>query len=248
MPPSRHSYIIFTDGACSGNPGPGGLGAIVATPKGWVTELGHRFEQTTNNRMELQAVIEALKLIRTEDGLTIEVFTDSVYVINGISQWIFNWKRNEWKSVEGEQISNRDLWEALEAEVMRLGRKNIHWHYVRGHTGVPGNERVDEIAVGFTQGKFVDLYDGKLSGYDIDLFQVPSDTKVPERKSGNGVSKKAYSYLSLVNGILLRHGSWPECEARVKGRAGAKFKKAFSPEEEEAIIRSWGKTPDDIKS
>jgi ribonuclease HI len=120
------------------------------------------------------------------------------------------------------------------------------WHYVRGHVGIPGNERVDEIADSFATEQPVALYDGPLSGYPVPILDLPDDTTVPARStpsSGAGRSKSvAYSYLSVVDGRPMRHATWSECEQRVKGRAGARFKKATSAAEESSILRSWGIT------
>ena len=140
--------VVFTDGAAKGNPGPGGWGAVIVTPEGRVTELGARApERTTNNRMELTGAIEALTAIRDLAG-TVAVYTDSTYVITGIREWIHGWRRRGWKTSTGTDVLNRDLWEALDRLVAARGKGAIAWHYVRGHAGIPGNERVDEIADG----------------------------------------------------------------------------------------------------
>lgn len=229
--------VIFTDGACSGNPGPGGYGSIVVTPDGSVRELGDGFASTTNNRMEMSAVIHALKAVGdTTDP--VHIFTDSVYVIRGCTEWVHGWRRRGWKTAEGQEVANRDMWE----ELLKLtsGRGNLKWHYVRGHTGVPGNERVDEIAVAFTKGKKPRLYNGPLTQYDVPIQDLPEDTSLPDMKPKAGPKQAAYSYLSLVGGEAQRHANWAECEKRVKGVSGARFKKAMSPEEESEILAGWG--------
>jgi ribonuclease HI len=233
--------VVFCDGAAKGNPGPGGWGAIVATPDGQVTELGGSAPHTTNNRMELTAAIEALTHARDVAG-GIDLYTDSTYVIKGIREWIHNWRRRGWTTMEGAPVSNKELWQQLDGLVSERGRGGITWHYVRGHVGTPGNERVDAIADGLARGANVTLYTGALSGYDLAIFDVPDDTSVPKRTSSSGKSSKtpAYAYLSLVDGKLLRHATWAECESRVKGRSGAKFKKATSAADEAEILRSWG--------
>ena len=134
--------VVFADGSSSGNPGPGGWGVVIATPEGQVRELGGGDPETTNNKMELTATIRALEALRGVEG-PISVYTDSTYVIRGITQWIWGWRKKGWKTAEGNDVSNQDLWKKLMAQV--VGKK-INWKYVRGHTGVPGNERVDEIA------------------------------------------------------------------------------------------------------
>ena len=233
------SLLIFTDGACSGNPGPGGWGAVVVTPEGQVTELGGFQEATTNNRMELTATIRALEFCQNI-SLPVVFYTDSTYVIRGITQWIWAWRKRDWKNAEGEDVSNKDLWEKLLRIVTARGSEGkIQWLYSRGHVGTPGNERCDEIAVAFSQGKWVDLYKGSLLKYSIAIFDLPTETTLPEMKPKKE-KKVAYSYLSVVHGQPQRHSDWPSCERRVKGQSGAKFKKAMSPEDEERILAEWG--------
>lgn len=237
------SLIIFTDGACTGNPGPGGWAAILVSPKGQIRELGGKASETTNNRMELMGAIKALAALKTPSTDQIILYTDSTYVIRGITQWIWGWRSRGWKNAEGKDISNRDLWEDLSAQVQRLKPSKIEWKYVRGHTGVPGNERCDEIAVGFANGKWVDLYEGPLLHYGIAIHDLPEDQNLPEMRSSE---KKAppYSYLSLHGGVVMRHETWADCERRVKGQSQAKFKKAKSEQDEREILRSWGLNPD----
>jgi ribonuclease HI len=235
------SITIFTDGAAKGNPGPGGWGAIVATPDGRVRELGGGAAHTTNNQMELTAVIEALRAARRVEG-TVELHTDSTYVIRGITEWIHGWRRRGWRTAADQPVLNRELWEALAAQVAARGRGGMRWHYVRGHTAIPGNERADQIASGYAAGDPVGLYDGPLAGYPVDLRERPEDTSVPKRSAGSagGKSRPAYSYLSLVDGVPMRHATWVECERRVKGVGGARFKKAASADDEAAILAAWG--------
>jgi ribonuclease HI len=235
------SITIFTDGAAKGNPGPGGWGAIVAS-EDLVRELGGGAAHTTNNRMELTAVIEALRAVRGVAG-KIELHADSTYVIKGITEWIHGWRRRGWRTAEGQPVLNRELWEALAVEAAARGRGGIHWHYVRGHAAIPGNERADAIAVAFAAGARADLYAGPRAGYAVDLDARPADTSVP-RRSGTSASRAkappAYSYLSLVDGVPMRHTTWAECERRVRGVSGARFKKAASAADEAAILRAWG--------
>ena len=137
---STQKVIIHTDGACSGNPGPGGWGAILdynATRK----ELYGGEAGTTNNRMELTAAIEALKAL-TRPCL-VEMHVDSQYVKDGITKWISNWQRNGWKTADKKPVKNVELWQAL-AEAIK--RHDISWHWVKGHAGHPDNERADELA------------------------------------------------------------------------------------------------------
>jgi ribonuclease HI len=244
-----NSIIVFTDGAAKGNPGPGGWGAVIAAPHGHVEELGGSAAPTTNNQMELTAVIEALRRLRGAVGV-VALHTDSTYVIRGITQWVYGWQRRGWTTAEGQPVLNRPLWEELLALVRERGRGAISWHYVRGHSEVPGNERADEIAVGFASGRRVDLYDGPLLRYPIAVHDVPEDTALPPPSGATTPSAKtpAYSYLSLVNGQPARHATWAECERRVKGVSGARFKKAMSAADEHAILAAWGCTSDQIRS
>lgn len=240
--------IVFCDGACSGNPGPGGWGTIVATMDGHVRELGGGNPQTTNNQMEMRAALEALLFLAGKPG-DVAIHTDSVYVIRGITQWIWGWMRNGWRTGEGKDVSNRELWQALAGAVAdrkKLGR--LDWRYVRGHTGIPGNERCDEIAVQFAARRTPHLYDGPLLGYGIAIFDLPANTGLPEMKDRKGEKKAAHSYLSLLGGTPMRHATWADCERRVKGQPGAKFKKAQSAEDENVILNSWGVDPARLKS
>jgi ribonuclease HI len=235
----EESYVIYTDGACSGNPGPGGWAAVILSPTLEVRELGGPAAATTNNRMEMMGVLRGLEAV-TETPQKIQVFTDSVYVIRGITQWVFGWQRRGWKTAEGADVVNRDLWQLLMAVVTRCGRERIQWHFIRGHKGVAGNERCDQIAVAFSKGPPPRLYRGPLSGYGYDIDMLPEPEALPDFKDRNAAPKKAYSYLSVVDGVLERHTTWPECETRVKGRSGARFKKAMTAEDEARIKAEWG--------
>lgn len=240
--------IVFTDGGAKGNPGPGGWGVVIVTPDGIVTELGGGGSPVTNNQMELTSAIEALAHLRGTSG-ALEIYADSTYVIKGITNWIWGWRRRGWKTAEGGDVLNRDLWERLSSEVDARGKNTIAWHYVRGHTGVPGNERVDEIATAFALKERIDLYEGPLGGYPRPILDLPGDTTVPKRTSSAtpGQPKRAaYSYLSVVDGVPQRHATWPECDRRVKGRSGALYKKAMSAAEEAAILRGWQFDPRDV--
>jgi ribonuclease HI len=232
----QSAITIYCDGACTGNPGPGGWGSIVATPDGRVRELGGSDRHTTNNRMELGAVIAALDAVATLSGPVV-VHTDSTYVIKGITEWIHGWRKRAWKSMSGEDVANRDLWEDLD-RISSERRPKIDWRYVKGHAGIPGNERCDAIAVSFAQGKPVALFDGKASEYGISLEAV-ADPALVTASSRRSSSAKAYSYLSLLDGVLERHATWAECEKRVKGK-NAKFRKATSAAEEAEILTAWG--------
>ncbi|HYP69034.1 MAG TPA: ribonuclease HI [Thiobacillaceae bacterium] len=138
----------YTDGACKGNPGPGGWGALLICGKHRKELFGGEAE-TTNNRMELKAVIEALNALTR--STKVRLHTDSQYVHKGISLWLPGWKRKGWKTAEGKPVKNQDLWLALE-EAARL--HTVEWVWVKGHAGHPGNERADELAnAGITAGR-----------------------------------------------------------------------------------------------
>ena len=131
---------LYTDGACSGNPGPGGWGVLMLW-KGHEKELcGGEFE-TTNNRMELMAAIRGLESLTRP--VSIAIHTDSTYVRDGITKWIHGWKKNGWKTAAKKPVKNVDLWERLDAA---LGRHRVEWHWVKGHAGHPENERADALA------------------------------------------------------------------------------------------------------
>ncbi|MEM7707553.1 MAG: ribonuclease HI [Pseudomonadota bacterium] len=134
------TVTIYTDGACSGNPGPGGWGALLSHGTREL-ELSGGEKQTTNNRMEMQAVIEALSALKR--ACDVELYTDSTYVRDGVTRWMTNWKRNGWKTAAKKPVKNQDLWQALDAAV---SRHRINWHWVKGHSGDPGNERADTLA------------------------------------------------------------------------------------------------------
>jgi ribonuclease HI len=238
------SIIVFTDGAAKGNPGPGGWGAIVVTADLRVTELGGGAPHTTNNKMELSGAIAALQHIANQPG-PVALYTDSTYLIQGITQWVWSWRKRGWKTTEGTDVVNRELWEQLSSLVGARARGDIDWHWVRGHVGTPGNERADQISVAFALQQHADLYVGPMSGYALPILDLPDDTTLPKRTAGPVAKTKAaaYSYLSVVDGVPMRHVTWAECEQRVKGRTGARFKKAMSASDESAILRSWGIDP-----
>lgn len=226
--------LIFTDGASRGNPGRGGWGAIVVEAT-TVHELGGREAHTTNNRMEMTAALEALSILKSGSSATLH--TDSNYLINGITKWVFGWKKNGWKTKEKKEVENRDLWKKL---IDAIDGKKIEWKYVGGHVGIAGNERCDEIATSFADDTPTILYRGSRMEYSLDITNTTANTDLVKNKrsSGSGSGTKAYSYLSLVDGRVERHTSWTECERRVKGKP-ARFKKALSPEHEQEILREW---------
>lgn len=236
--------IIYTDGSSRGNPGPGGWGAIVATRER-VIELGAGDRHTTNNKMELSAAIEALSYVRDMGGeYTIDMHVDSQYVINGITKWVAGWEKNNWMTSKKEEVLNRDLWEPLAGVVadLQMSGCKISWHHTPGHAGIEGNDRADAIATMFADRDAPILFNGERSEYKVDLAPHAGDLKLLALKKTKSKSKsgvKAYSYLSLVNGKLEKHSTWAECEKRVKGVRGTKFKKSVSAEDERAIMKEW---------
>ncbi|TAL49345.1 ribonuclease HI [Patescibacteria group bacterium] len=251
---------IFTDGASRGNPGPGGWGSIVILPAGkitmrnkelriknqeWVQELGSGVERTTNNRMELTALIKALEFVKKLQvkSYRLKVYLDSSYVLNGAGTWVHGWVKSKWKTKTKKKVENQDLWRRFLKVSKGL---KIEWKLLPGHSGIAANERCDEIATMFADlpagragGKRSKLYSGFLKKYGIDI----SASTILKRSTFHAPrsTKKAYSYVSLVNGIIKTYKTWAECEKRVKGVSGAKFKKTFSLEEENDTIETWKK-------
>lgn len=235
-------FRIFSDGSSRGNPGPGGWAAIVCGDVG-VQEFGGFDIHTTNNRMELTGAIQGLH--NTPRASLVEIVTDSSYVIKGMKEWLSGWEARNWKTRTGDDVVNRDLWEAL---ALLVRARTVSWKQVKGHAGNPGNERCDEIATGYALQKPVSLFSGARSAYSIDIETIGTDGEGSEKggtsklsQSKSSSSKAAYSYISMVNGVIQTHATWAECEARVKGVSGAKFKKAVSESQETLIISEYKK-------
>ena len=196
--------LVHTDGACLGNPGPGGWGVRILYPDGTVRELGGREAATTNNRMELQGALAALQAI--EPRAAAIVYSDSQYVINGLTKWLSGWKRKGWVTASRAPVKNRDLWMQLDAE--DPGR--VKWRHVRGHSGDPGNDRADEIASGFAAGKPPILADGR----------------VESNAAPAAADRRRVQYVSLADGALIldtdpeahhrRRQDNPQAQARVR--------------------------------
>ena len=196
--------LVYTDGACLGNPGPGGWGVRILYPDGAVRELGGRAASTTNNRMELQGALAALQAI--EAGAAAVVYSDSQYVINGLTKWLAGWKRKGWMTAAREPVKNRDLWMQLDTE--NPGR--VRWRHVRGHSGDPGNDRADAIARGFAIGKPPELVDSR---------------SAPDAGPAT-VNPRLAQYVSLVEGAIIldadpeahrqRRQANPQAQARVR--------------------------------
>jgi len=143
MPPDRPTVHLFTDGACSGNPGPGGWAYILRHPaSGAEREDAGGEKRTTNNRMELLAVINGLRALSSPSR--VEVYSDSQYVLNGLNEWMDNWKKRGWKTASKQPVKNQDLWEALDE---LRATHDLSYHWIRGHSEHPENERCDKMAV-----------------------------------------------------------------------------------------------------
>jgi len=228
---------IFTDGAAKGNPGRGGYGAVIS--KGdTVTERGGFKERTTNNEMELRAVIEALKVVQ-DSGEPVAIYTDSKYVVEGSNGWIFGWLKNGWKTKAQTDVLNKELWQEL---LPLLTQVTIEWNRVPGHVGIIGNERADTIASDFAANGTFDLYTGPQAQYGFDISDTSYDeVKAQERSAAKKRSAQpAYSYISLLDGVVLTHQTWAECERRVKGKKGTRFKKSLDAGNEREIIQDFG--------
>jgi ribonuclease HI len=222
----RGKILIFTDGAAKGNPGRGGFGVVISYD-GKVLEKGGFKEYTTNNEMELKAVVEALKEIAPK------------YVVEGAKGWVFGWARNGWKTATKTDVLNKELWQEL---LPLLGKVEIVWHKVPGHVGIVGNERADVIASTFAEKGAFELYAGPLTGYGLNIHDTSYDeAKAQERSDARKrQTLKAYSYVSAVDGVVKIHQTWAECEARVKGKKGVRFKKSLDAGNEKEIVREFG--------
>ena len=224
--------IAFTDGASKGNPGPGGWGTVLVDGDR-IEELGAGEEKTTNNRMEMTAALEALKYAK-EKKKNMTVYTDSSYLINGITKWVFGWQSKGWKTANGGDVLNQDIWKQL-IDLTQIVQTD--WKHLPGHSGVPGNERADDIASSFGDGNETPLFKGSMTDYPVNVMDFSVDPKAVETKKRN--TGKAYSYISMIDGDIKTHKTWAETEERVKGVKGARFRKALSAEEEKQIIESW---------
>jgi len=244
----KNEIIIYTDGSSLGNPGPGGWGAVVLVPVEnknlKVVELGGREKESTNNRMEMNAAIEALNLIQSKKVTAdrIIIHTDSAYVLNGITMWIYGWVKSNWQTKTKDPVLNKDLWEVLYKVESNLKNKfEIEWVKVKGHSGVLLNERCDQIATEFAASERPLLFTGSLEDYEKLFGSIKKDHKEStikkSKKSSSG--KTAYSYVSFVDGKIHADKTWAECERRVKGKSAAKYKKVFGKQEEQELIGLW---------
>ncbi|HAH32539.1 MAG TPA: ribonuclease HI [Elusimicrobia bacterium] len=236
------TIFIYCDGACSGNPGPGGWGAVIIFPENRVSEFGGGERPTTNNRMEMRGAIAALSAVRDRPE-SVKLYTDSSLLINGITGWIHGWKRKAWLTAGGKPVVNRDLWEHLDL-LAQTRKSRLAWGHIKGHTGHEINERCDQIAVAFSKGETPALYEGPTVGCGYSLLEPaaeylhkPLPRQAPHFSTPK--TKVAGFYLSLVAGRVERHTTWPQCQGRVHGVSGARFKKVKSAEEAQTVLKLW---------
>ena len=229
--------IVYTDGSCLRNPGPGGWGCRIIYPDQTVQELGAAEPNTTNNRMEMQAVIAALTQLGTPAEL--KVYTDSRYVLDGLTKWLPAWQRRGWITSTGQPVKNRDLWQHLS----RLIYHGICWQHVRAHRGDPNNERVEDIARGFASGSPPHLFRGRVGDPNdpvkAAVAPLPPVDSPPSRRRTSGAGG-APRYVSIVNGVVAVDADWPACAARVQGVSKARYKKVRTPQEMAAFCAEHG--------
>jgi ribonuclease HI len=204
---------------------------------GRVDEFGAASPHTTNNQMELQAAIEALEHLGQLSNVT--VYTDSRYVIDGLTKWMSAWRRRGWVTATGTAVKNRALWQKL----AQLSHPSIRWQHVRGHTGDPNNERVDDIARAFASGQVPQLYHGHIGTPEDPVQNKTAPSAVhPEKVSSRSRPAKFSKpqYVSIVKNRVALDDNWAACEARVRGVSGARYKKVRTPEELEAFCSQHG--------
>lgn len=191
---------IYTDGACSGNPGPGGWGTVIYFEGGGIQELGGRFPATTNNRMEMQAAIGGLEYyLASGQKEGILLYTDSEYVKNGITKWISGWKKKGWKTAAGKDVLNKDLWEKLD----ELHSSKVEWRYVKGHSGDEGNERCDVIARSFSHNSPIPLRQFSASAVKVKAEIMPEVKLEIESEIKPEIKPEIKSEAKSINGVGL---------------------------------------------
>ncbi|MBI4180283.1 ribonuclease HI [bacterium] len=222
--PTLRYFQIYTDGATSGNPGPSGWGAVLIS-EGRREEIGGFEAHSTNNRMELTAVIEALRRVPENAGA--DVHSDSAYVVNGITQYIHTWRRNGFLTAAKKPVENRDLWETLDD---LSGKRRVRYIKVEAHAGDPENERANDIAQAFSKGARVSLHSGTADA--------------PARKKLRDVNAPAHlvfpAYIVFRGGSLTAYRTWDDCKTDVEGRRGARYKKCKTRKEFDYTLEKWG--------
>jgi ribonuclease HI len=237
----RQEIIIFSDGACSQNPGQGGWAAIIFRfnendSQSFIKEMGGFNPYTTNNEMELTAALNSLIEVK-EENKKISLFTDSKYLVDGVKFWIPSWKQNQWKKKDNTEIKNLDLWIQIDKIFNYRKEKNlsdIDFIHIPGHQGIVGNERCDEIAVKFSKNEKVELFEGSYSEYKK-KFGIDLMTGLLKNQKPFYIS---YIESNLENAFQT-HDTWADCEKRVKGVKNAKFKKVYSMDEAMEVLKKW---------
>jgi ribonuclease HI len=217
--------VVYTDGACIGNPGPGGWAAVILSD-GRRQEIGAAVTHTTNNPKALTPAVETQRAV--PDDAAVQIVTDSEYLHNGMTKWLVSWRERQWRTRSGQTVENRDLWE----ELAKLAGERVHWEWVRGHSGHVENERADRLARAYARGEQP----------PEQPIAVSAGNKSPASSAGD--SADTIEYLSLVSGVVERHGSWDECRRRVHGVSGAQYKKCRNAVEAAAVLAEWGTSED----
>ncbi len=238
MKSKQDTITLYTDGSSRGNPGPGGWAAILMSDSE-VIELAGNKKPATNNQMELQAVIEGLAHAkRYYVDAHIELHADSRYVLNGIEKWLDGWVKKDWMTMAKKPVENKGQWVELMALRDHFGRK-LKLNKVDGHSGHIYNDRCDELAVAAALGKNPKLFNGTIKEYETELANNPPQSENKSDKKSSTNKGAAYSYVSMVDGIVQADRDWATCEKRVKGKKGAKYKKVFSKGEETQLIQDY---------
>ena len=201
-----------TDGACSGNPGPGGWGGLIIFKDNSELEIGGSEQNTTNNRMELTAAIKTLEKLKTYKlKENFKLRTDSKYVIEGYTKWIINWKRNGWKTSSGKSVQNLDLWQKID----QLRINGLIMEYVKGHSGDKQNDRVDKIATNYSKGISI-IKKSKESESSVDFFDKDAPSEIQELFSRNELIQKFANKKYLLSSLELINLLGEENKAKIK--------------------------------
>jgi ribonuclease HI len=197
---------------------------------GYVKEIGGPIYDGTNNEAELTAATNVLQFAQTNNVESVTMYTDSSYLIDGATGWMYGWQKNGWKTQSGDSVKNQDLWKQI---IDLQGDTSVTYTKVSGHAGVPANERADDIATDFAERSDPDLYAGTADGYTVSL--QPQTYEIPDGPV----------YLSCVDGVVKQHASWAECQKRVDGQ-DAQYRKVQTKQQKQEVLGEWNKTVDDI--
>lgn len=222
---------IYTDGACKGNPGPGGWAFVVPKSKFFeeYEEYGSS-EYTTNNEMELTAIVRGLKYLQKQEISEVEsivIHSDSNICVGGINDWINNWRVNGWLTSKGEQVANYKLWRKFDKIVSEMDTVEISAKWVKAHSGIKHNERCDKLASSASSGR------GKILTFANDNAEEEEEEKKHTPSGGYPF------YFSLVDGKVYKDSKWDQCKNRVHGKSDAKYKKINDEEEYEIYRKKW---------